>query len=245
MQIIPALYIKDGKAAAYRPGDHQNTEFLDQDPYDIIKDLNQQKIKRIHLVDIDASLHHKQNNTALIGSLANTAVSRVELGGGINNLDLLKSLQYAGVDYFVIGAAMYDNIPFLEEIAAADHVPNDRIMIALDLLNGDLYSHTWTQKEPEGKLDEMIKQAMAIGFHRFIFAESDVKDREKGPDFEFYKRICADYPNAIITASGRIDSWEDVDKLAEIGVHEVVVGNEIYKHEGALDLITEYNKKHS
>ena len=246
MQIIPALYIKEGRAAAYRPGDDAALEFLPQDPYDLIDLIGTyEDISRIHLIDMDAVLPGEKNNCGLVGSLANTTVPDLEAGGGINDMEYLKSLQYAGVDYFVLGTVVFENFAFLEAISQASDIKNDRIMIAIDLMDGQLTYHGWTESVEDQNLRNLIRRCLEVGFHRFIITDVDSTHPEKGPDLLFYKELVEQFPEAIFAAAGNIITFQDVDDLKQVGVREVIVGDEIYKEEGLLEKIAAYNKENA
>ncbi|MEM6260943.1 MAG: HisA/HisF-related TIM barrel protein [Bacteroidota bacterium] len=243
MRIVPALYIKDGKLAHYKPGHADNLEFLETDPYELIAKMGELAVNRIQLIDVDGSIGEK-NNHGLIGSLSNTCVVDLEVGGGITKMEYLKSLQYAGVDYFVIGSAVHSNFAFLKEIAQSDDVKNDRIMIALDVLDGKLTHLGWTE-EVATDHKAIIEKCMNAGFSKFIVNDVSSREDTPGPDIDFYKELTTAFPEAAFSASGNVQTFEDVDDLADIGVVEVVVGNEIYKEEKLLTAISAYNKEHA
>ncbi|MEM7655327.1 MAG: HisA/HisF-related TIM barrel protein [Bacteroidota bacterium] len=245
MQIVPALYIKDGKAAAYVPSDYENLEYLPQGPYEIIDLLGNENIRRIHLVDVDASMDTDLDNRGLIGSLANVSVPNLEVGGGVRQMDYLKSLQYAGVDYFVLGSVVLDNPDFLQEINDAVHIKNERITIGLDILNGQLTTHGWMDTVGGHTPESVIQLGMEHGFTRFICTDIDSTGHDNGPDLTFYESLAKGFPEAHFSASGHIRSFADVDALRNIGVEEVIVGNEIYKEEGLLEEIYAYNKRYA
>ena len=241
MQIVPAIYIYDGKAAVYRPGDYENMEFIDKDPYEILKEIEENGIGRVLLIDINASgPGEAPNNKGLIGSLSNTCVVDIEVGGGIDNMEYLKSLQYAGVDYFVLGSVVYDNFDFVRKLAEEDHVKNDDILISVDVLEGKLSYHGW--KDPVEGLtpQELMYKCINIGLNRFNV--TDVRREAEHPNFEFYEELRTQLPGASIGAAGNIHTFEDVEKLEALGVREVYVGNRIYKEPELLKAIAEFNK---
>lgn len=243
MQIIPALFIQDGKLAVFRPGDLENIEFLEKDPYDLISEICNHEIRRIHLLDVDASHHDGKSNSGLIGSLSNTTVADLEVEGGIDNMDYLKSLQFAGVDYFVLGSAALENFEFLVTLSEADHVKNDKVAISLNVLDGQLTIHGWTKPTEGVTIRSLIQKCIDQGFSRFICTDVDTDHLDEGPDIVFYKELVEQFPDAIFTAAGHINNFDDIARLKAVGIHEVLVGNEVYKKEGLLKMVSAYNKK--
>ncbi|MFK7971868.1 MAG: HisA/HisF-related TIM barrel protein [Bacteroidia bacterium] len=241
MRIVPALFIKEGKAAIYKAGNFTDIEFLADDPYDIIAKLDKLDIGHMGLVDVDASLG-QSTNSGIIGSLANTAIATLHVGGGINNLDYLKSLQYAGVDYFIIGSAAHEKTNLLKEIAAADHVKNERVSIAIDIKDGKMYFHGW-KDETSISINHFILNCIELGFTRFLLTDVTSDTTSPLPDIAFYKSLKESFPTCNFVAAGRINSFADIEALETTGVDAVVVGNQIYKNDELMKQVAEYNKR--
>lgn len=243
MQIIPALYIHQGRAASYIPGQYDTIAYIDQDPYELIDLLGKHDIQRIILLDIDAAKQGEDDNKGLIGSLSNIAVPDLEVGGGINDMDYLKTLQYAGVDYFILGSAVFQNFDLIRQICESDSVKTDRVLISLDMMDGKLTALGWTQEVEDKGIADVIRDCMEYGLKRFIITDVNSDHPEHGPDLTFYSELLEAFPEAIFSAAGHIHSFEDVEALKKVGIAEVVVGNEIYQEEEWMDQITAYNKK--
>ena len=240
MQIVPAIYIHDDKAAIYRPGDYDNLEYLAKDPYEVIQSLDVKGISRILIIDINASIPgEKKNNKGLIGSLSNTCVADIEVGGGINDMEYLKSLQYAGVDNFVLGSVVYDNFDFVKQLATEDHVKNEDILISIDVQDGKLFYHGWNDPVEDLTAEELMYKCINIGLNSFNV--TDVKKDADAPNFEYYEKLIQQFPGATIGAAGNIHTLEDVEKLEALGVREIYVGNRIYKEPALVETIAAFN----
>ncbi len=246
MQIIPTIYLKDKKVAAYTPGNYRDLSYLSYDPYELINKLEEFNIDRIIIIDIDAAIPGETNNSnkGLLGSLSNTTVIDIEVGGGINSMEYLKSLQYAGVDYFVLGSVVIDNFDFLREICEAEDIRNDRIVIAADVNRGQLTYHGWKDKVPDLTLEQLIYKCINTGFNRFIVSEISDIEEQYGPDVNFYKGLVEEFSGQVIAAAGNIHHIDHILALEEAGVKEVLVGEKIYHEDELLQKIAEYNKKH-
>lgn len=239
MQIVPAIYLKDGKLAAYKPGNYNEIEFLNQDPYDFISKIDKLEIETIGMIDVDSTLGD-HTNTGLIGSLANVTVADVYVGGGILEMEYLKSLQFAGVNYFILGTAVFEKPEFLKTLAVEDHVQNDKVVVSLDILDGQVTYHGWTESS-DISIKDLIAQCQSLGFDNFII--NDVhEDQSRGPNLSLFKALIEVFPNGSFVASGQIRSFEDIESLGKLGVKAVVVGNQIYKKKGLLERIAAYNK---
>lgn len=243
MQIIPALSIKDGKAADFRPELLEPVFLPQSDPYPIIDLFSRHSIPRVHLVDIDGAQQQGKNNIGLIGSLSNVCVSDLEVGGGIRSIDHLKSLQYAGVDYFVLGSVVYDRPELLTEIAALKHIDNDDIMIGVDLVEGQLTYHGYREPVPEEKVHQVIQRCLEIGFQRVLVTDIDPHRPKQGPALDFYDGLVHDFSAIRFSAAGHIGSFADINRLKDAGVAEAVVGYDFYRDVDSLKQLAEYNKR--
>ncbi|MEM6767218.1 MAG: HisA/HisF-related TIM barrel protein [Bacteroidota bacterium] len=241
MQITPALYIKEGKASAFHPAGFSLVSFTEKDPYELISDMDEIGIRKIHLVDADINASNG-GNTGLIGSLANTAVMDLQVGGGITDLQHIKSLQYAGVDQFVLGSVVIDNFEFVKEIGESDDVPNEKIVIGLDLIEGQLTCHGWQDIVTSITLHQLIYKCINAGFTHFLVSEiSRMIFEYGGPNLSLYENLTKDFPGASIAASGQIFSFSDIHKLEEVGVEEVVIGDNIFREPNLLHQIKAFN----
>ncbi len=243
MQIIPALYIHDGKAASYQPGDLFSVRHLDQSPYDLIDLLGRHDVQRIILLDIDAARDPHHNNKGLIGSLANVAIPDLEVGGGIHDLAYLKSLQYAGVDFFVLGSALFTSPDFFKDLCQAPEIKSSSILVSFDLKDGQLYTLGWSEPILDRSLHELIRQCLDEGVHRFVITHLDSKHPDKGPDVDFYRELVETFPGATFAAAGHIHLFDDIDALKTVGIQEVIVGDDWYTREDQMDLISAYNRQ--
>jgi phosphoribosylformimino-5-aminoimidazole carboxamide ribotide isomerase len=241
MLIIPALYIHGGRLAAYQPADYENLQYVEGDPYEVISRIAEMDIPRIYLVDLDASVGGGSNNAGLIGSLANTCVPDIAVGGGLRDLDYLRSLQYAGVDEFVLGTVVFEDIHFLKQLKDSPGLQHARFSISLDLLDGQLTSRGWTHPEDK-RVEDLIRECMGLGYHHFICTDMHPGKRESGPDLGLYQHLVSAFPEAQFTAAGQIHSLEHVAQLAALGVREAIIGDEAYLSETLLRSISDYNR---
>ncbi|MEM9983767.1 MAG: HisA/HisF-related TIM barrel protein [Bacteroidota bacterium] len=241
MQIIPVLCITDGKVAAFKPG-FQEYVLLEEKPYDLITRLNQANIMRTHLVDIDGARHDGQNNMGLIGSLANLTVSQLAVAGGIETLDYIRSLRFAGADLFVLGSVVYEKPELLDEIIASTQIKPSCIIIGLDLIDGKLRFHGWQEEADQEEVHAVIRRMVEMGFTRFLVTDIDTQHLDQGPDLAFFGSLVQDFPKVKFTAAGHIETYTDINRLKEAGVHEVLVGDTFYDDAKKIKKLSDYNQ---
>lgn len=240
MQIIPALYIKDHRFALFQPGNRSYVEPLAADPYELITQLGMLDVPRIHIIDQDTWTDTPSCNTGLIGSLSNMCQQKIEVGGGIRNMDALRRLIDAGLSYFVLGSALFDNFSFLVEIGKDIQCPNRNFLISIDVNQGASAAPGRASAE-KTRTTQLIRRCIDLGFSRFIINDLNTFQLDDGPDVGFYRSLVEAFPAATFSAAGRIISLEHVEMLSKVGVAEVMVGNEIYLEDGLLEQISQFN----
>lgn len=241
MQIIPALCIYQGKVAAFRPGEPESL-IMPDDPYEVIERLGKANIMRIHLVDIDGARHEGNNNVGLIGSLSNVTVSQLEVAGGIESLDYIRSLRFAGADLFVVGSVVYDRPEFLEEIKADGIIKPGCIMISLDLIDGQLTFHGWRDIADQSTVIDVIRRMVDLGFTRMLITDVNHDFVDHGPNTSLFSTLTQTFPAVKFTVAGTIKTYEDIEILKKAGVHEVIVGHELWDSEEKLKRLSAYNR---
>ena len=241
MQIIPALCILGGKVATFQPGNPES-EILPDDPYALVERLSEANVLRIHLVDIDGARREGKHNAGLIGSLSNVCVSQLEIAGGLEDLDYIRSLRFAGADLFVIGSVIYDRPAFLEELIQDDGLQPDTIMISLDMIDGQLTFHGWTKAADQERVTSIIERMTELGFSRVLITDVNRDYQQHGPDYSLFSFLTQSFPQVKFTIAGAINSYDDIERLKKSGVHEVIVGQDFYDTDEKLKRLSDYNK---
>ena len=89
--------------------------------------------KNLHVVDLDGALTGETVNLGIIQDIVGKFDLKVEIGGGIRNLDSIKKYVDAGVEKVILGSAAIKDKIFLKE--ACQKFP-DKIALGLDAKNG-------------------------------------------------------------------------------------------------------------
>ena len=184
----------------------------------------------IHIVDLDAAKSGTPTNFEIIREIAKNSGLKVETGGGIRNMDTLKSwiLDY-GVTRCVIGTSAIKDRKFTEE--ALKEFP-DNIAIGIDAHDGEVAVDGWTAGGGIKSVDFAL-QMKNIGAKTVIFTDIARDGMLSGPAYEQTEELVKKTGLQVI-ASGGIGTNEDVYKIKESGCSGVIIGKAIY--EGRVDL---------
>jgi phosphoribosylformimino-5-aminoimidazole carboxamide ribotide isomerase len=215
--IIPSIDIIDGQAVQLRQG-KERVLTDSRDPLELVKEFN--RYGEVAVIDLDAALG-KGDNLDLIRQMCRHGDLRV--GGGIRSVERGQQLLRAGAKSLIIGTAATPG--FLS------HFAPERVMVALDHVDGEVVDKGWTQGTGETILD----RAARVADHCSGFLCTFVEDEGcmKGIKEEEAVALAKQLPHPV-TVAGGVCKGDEVIRLSQAGL-DVQVGMAMYT--GQLDPI--------
>ena len=105
MKIFPAIDIKDKKCVRLIKGDFENKTEYEISPIQQASKYKDHGFKNLHIVDLDGALTGKTINLDTIQEIVNKYDLKIEVGGGVRNLDSIQKYIDAGVEKVILGSA--------------------------------------------------------------------------------------------------------------------------------------------
>ena len=226
MIILPAIDIKDGKCVRLLKGDFNEVTSYSRLPIDQANLFFKYGFKNIHIVDLDGALLGKSKNTDTIKEIVKNVKLKVQLGGGIRNIDSINSWLEVGVDKIVMGTAVVENIGLLKN--ACKKFKN-RIAISLDTRDGFIALSGWTKQTNISALD-FIREIENFGVSRIIYTDINRDGTKKGPNIKDTIEL-SNKTKVPLIVSGGISSIDDIKKIKSFNnpnIEGVIVGKSIY-----------------
>ena len=90
MKIFPAIDIKDKKCVRLVKGDFDNKTEYEISPLEQAEKYKDHGFKNLHIVDLDGALTGETVNLDIIQDIVSKFDLRVEIGGGIRNIDSIQ-----------------------------------------------------------------------------------------------------------------------------------------------------------
>ena len=214
--IIPSIDLMDGRAVQLKQG---RTHVLtsDKSPIDLAKEFN--RYGEVAVIDLDAALGTGSNRD-LVKELCR--VADVRAGGGVRDVDAARDLLRAGAKKVIIGTAA--------EPELLSKLPADRVMVALDQVDGKVVDHGWKTSTGESVLEraERLSPYCSSFLSTFVSGEGCME----GVDETMVLKL-RDGLKRPLTIAGGVSSTTDAISLNKLGV-DVQVGMALYT--GNLDL---------
>ncbi len=230
MKIFPAIDIKDGKCVRLVKGDFDKKIEYKTHPIDQASKYKEYGFKNLHVVDLDGALTGETVNLDIIKDIVKKFDLKVEIGGGIRNLDSIKKYIDAGADKVILGSAAIKDKKFLKE--TCQKFPN-KIALGLDAKDGYLSVSGWKESSNQLTLD-YLNDVNDYGVSRLIYTDINKDGMKQSPNFEETSNV-AKTSNCPVIISGGVSSIDDIKKARNLkNIEGIIVGKAIY--DGDIDL---------
>ena len=224
MKIFPAIDIKDKKCVRLVKGDFENKTEYEMSPVEQAGKYKDHGFKNLHIVDLDGALSGETINQDIIKNIVIRFDLKVEIGGGIRNLDSVKKYIDAGADKVILGSAAIKDKSFLKE--ACEKFSN-KIALGLDAKNGYLSVSGWKESSNRLILD-YLKEVNDYGVSRLIYTDIDRDGMKQSPNFDETSKV-AEISNCPVVISGGVSSIHDVKRAKNLkNIEGIIVGKAIY-----------------
>ena len=231
MKIFPAIDIKDKKCVRLVKGDFDNKTEYEMSPVEQAGKYKDHGFKNLHIVDLDGALTGEIVNLDIIQDIVDKFDLKVEIGGGIRNLDSIQKYINAGVEKVILGSAAIKDKNFLKE--ACEKFPK-KIALGLDSKDGYLSVSGWKENSNQLTLD-YLKEVNDYGVGRLIYTDINRDGMKKSPNFEETSKV-AELSNCPVIISGGVSSIDDIKKAKNLkNIEGIIVGKAIYDGDIQLD----------
>lgn len=234
MIIIPAIDIKDNKCVRLSQGRAEDVEVFFNHPVDVARRWQDLGAERLHLVDLDAAFQGKPVHHQIIKEIVEKTTIPVQVGGGIRNEETIcRYLEY-GVQWVVLGTALFGEKP--EKIQTLIRQFGPHLIAGIDVKNNHIAIQGWTE-ETDIPVLQFMTDLDQMGFRRIIYTDIHRDGMLKGPNIEMINKISEKSKMKII-ASGGISNMDDLYRLEEFNIPHlegVIIGKALYRGKIKLD----------
>ena len=231
MKIFPAIDIKDKKCVRLVKGDFNNKTEYEMSPVEQAGKFKDHGFKNLHIVDLDGALTGEIVNQDIIKDIVVKFNLKVEIGGGIRNLNNIQKYIDNGVEKVILGSAAIKNKNFLKE---ACEKFQGKIALGLDAKDGYLSVSGWKENSNQLTLD-YLKEVNDYGVSRLIYTDINRDGMKQSPNFDETSKV-AELSNCPVIISGGVSSIDDVKKGKTLkNIEGIIVGKSIYDGDIKLD----------
>ncbi len=232
MIILPAIDIKDGNCVRLFKGDFSTVEKVAADYMETAKSFEEAGASWIHMVDLDGAKEGKPVNTKIYKDVAEKTNLKVEVGGGIRNIETIEEYLNMGISRVIIGSAALKNPQLVKE--AVEKFGSDKIAVGIDSKDGMVATEGWLEASDVNYID-LAKEMIKIGVKYFIVTDISKDGTLSGVNTDQLAELAKQTNNeCCIIASGGVHTIDDIKACKELSLYGTICGKSIYK--GTLDL---------
>ena len=208
--IIPSIDLQSGNAVQLVGGKELAIDAGDPRP---IADVFG-RVGEIAVIDLDAALGTGTNRETIL-ELLSRAPCRV--GGGIRDVDTARFWLDAGARKIILGTAARPDI--------LGQLPKERLIAALDAVDGEVVVEGWTKKTGRGVIERMKELRPYVGGFLVTFVEKE--GRLGGVDEDRIRELVEAADGAELTVAGGVATADDVGVIDALGA-DAQVGMALY-----------------
>ena len=233
MLIIPAIDLKDGHCVRLQQGDMNAATVFSEDPAAMARHWRDQGAQRIHIVDLNGAFAGRPINEAAIKAIVEAVGPdvRVQLGGGIRDLDTIERYLDDGISWVIIGTAAVKNPGFLHD--ACNAFPG-QVIVGLDARDGKVATDGWSKMTKHDVID-IAQKFEGYGVEAIVYTDIGRDGMLSGVNVEATVALARVLTVPVI-ASGGIHTVDDIRALKAVeseGIIGAIAGRSLY--EGTLD----------
>lgn len=232
MILFPAIDLIDGKAVRLYKGDYAQMTVYSDDPVSVARSFEQAGATHLHVVDLQGARDGGTPNFRTVANIIQGTSLKVEIGGGIRDMDTVEKYLNAGAFRVILGTAALTDPEFLVRAVTKY---GDKIAVGADLRDGMVATHGWLETSQVSGY-EFIENMQKVGVKVIICTDISKDGVLGGTNRELYQSLQEKFPDMKFTASGGISDLETVKALKDMHMYGAILGKALYT--GALDLAT-------
>ena len=228
MLIIPAIDIIEGKCVRLTRGDFNLKKKYHDNPVEIAEIWKNQGATWLHVVDLDGAKAGVVRNLKIAIEIKKKLDLKVQYGGGIRDIDTLKSVIESGIDRAVLGTKVIEDKNFLNMVLSQYL---GKAILSLDYdRNGIIYKNGWQKATAVNVLDFATELGNS-GINEIIVTDISKDGTLESSDFKIVREILKKTSLKLILAGG-ISSIQDIKAIKcfeKEGISGVIIGKALYE----------------
>ena len=229
-RVIPSLLLKNR-------GLVKTIKFKDPtylgDPTNVVKIFNDKEVDELVFLDISATVERRKPNFKYIAEIATECFMPFGYGGGIRDLEDVKTILGLGVEKAIINSYAVENPAFISR--AADFAGSQSVVVSIDVKKSRLGKYEvytlsgkrGTGLDPVGFAVEMERR----GAGELLLNSIDRDGTMQGYDIELIKRV-AEAVRIPVVACGGAGKLQDLADAVKVGGASAASAGSIFVFQG-------------
>ncbi|MEM9421987.1 MAG: 1-(5-phosphoribosyl)-5-[(5-phosphoribosylamino)methylideneamino]imidazole-4-carboxamide isomerase [Pseudomonadota bacterium] len=223
----PAIDLKGGKCVRLLHGEMDKAKTYADNPAAQARAFADAGFQNLHVVDLDGAFAGQPENAGAVEAILKETDAKVELGGGIRDLETVERWLSLGVTRVILGTAAVKDPDFV--VAALDAFPG-RIVLGLDARDGFVATDGWGEASSLSA-EAVISRYETSKIAAIVYTDITRDGALTGPNVPATATL-AKAVRVPVLASGGIATTSDLATLATHradGVVGAILGRSLYE----------------
>lgn len=226
MRLIPAIDLKAGYCVRLLHGDFNAETRYGAEPGSLLAKYRALGADWLHVVDLDGAKDGTLGNLAIIAQLAAQGAVKLQVGGGLRDIDAVTQMLDAGAARVVIGSAAITQSAGVR--TWLEQVGPERMTLAFDVRVDEsgiprVATHGW-QRQSELSLWSALENFSGAPLMHVLCTDVGRDGALNGPNVALYREAARRHPHIRWQASGGIRDAQDLHALAAAGAAAAISG---------------------
>jgi cyclase len=228
-RVIPCLLLKG--QGLVKTVKFKNPKYVG-DPINAVKIFNDKEVDELIFLDIEATVEGRSPPIKLISEIASECFMPLSYGGGLRDLDDIKTIFNLGVEKVIINSYAIENPDFVRE--ASSRYGNQSIVVAVDVKRNsfgkyEIFSFGGRKKTKLNLVDH-VKEMERLGAGEIFLNSIDRDGTMEGYDIEMIKKVTDTMSIPAIASGGAGKVGDFVEAVAKGGASAVAAGSMFVFH---------------
>lgn len=234
--LIPAIDLIDGNVVRLFQGDYQQKTQYAKSPVELVSEYSKQGADWLHIVDLTGAKDTDKRQLSLIADMVAQTSMNYQVGGGIRSEQDVVQLLEIGVKRVVIGS-MAVTQPDIVSNWFKTYGP-ESIVLALDVnIDSDgkrmIATQGW-QQDSGVELEAVLNRYLKLGATHVLCTDISRDGTLQGANGELYQSMQQSFPTINLQASGGIGSLDDIKRLKQAEIGNVILGRSLLENKFTL-----------
>ena len=228
IRVIPVLLVNGTKLV--KTIKFKNATYVG-DPINAVKIFNDKEVDELILLDITATVENRKPNVDFISKITNECFMPLCYGGGIKNIDQIKTLLNMGIEKIALNTSAVENTNLITE--AANLFGNQSIVVSIDVRKNIFGKYSiFTRSGKKNMKTDPVKFAKEMedrGAGEIMLNSIDRDGTYLGYDLELIHKM-TDSVNIPLIASGGARNVNNFVEAVKSGASAVSAGSMFVFH---------------
>jgi phosphoribosylformimino-5-aminoimidazole carboxamide ribotide isomerase len=220
MRIIAAIDIIDGQCVRLTQGDFSRKTFYRSDPVELAREMEDNGIGYLHLVDLDGARTGSIKNQKVLELIASATRLSIDFSGGIRTEEAIRMAFGCGAAQVTVGSIAVSRPDLLRQWLG-QYGP-DKIILGADFRERKVATGGWKETS-EKDIAEFLGEYQAVGIRYALCTDISRDGMLGGASVNIYRELTAQEGLSVI-ASGGIATVNDLRELRDAGCEGAVTG---------------------